>query len=494
MLILAESAPARAAPFFDNGAPDGKIAMASRPASPGKIEIEAADDFILGVNTAINSVTFTGLLTGASPTVGQVRVEIYRVFPLDSANPPDGKVPTRVNSPSDIEFADRDTANGTLTFVTTTLATSFTAANSVLNGIKPSPNQTTGGEGAVTGQEVQFTVTFSAPLVLPADHYFFIPQVQVTGGEFFWLSSPKPNTATPFNPDLQAWIRNDALDPDWVRVGTDVVGGATPPQFNGSFTLTGTPISVFAAVLPSSRSVQTPNPATAFATMINATGSSASNCAPALSNAIAGTTFSYQTTSSSTNMPTGTANTPATIPAGGAQSFVFALTSSAAVAATTVGFNFACSGLAAAPFIPGVDTLLYSASTIPVPDVVALAATPQNDGIMHIPGAAGSSAIAVATINLGTTSVITVSPGTGAAVLPLTLTVCQTNSVTGQCLATPAATVSPTLNGNSTATFGIFATATGTIPFLPAHNRIFVQFSDGGAVVRGSTSVAVQTQ
>src|SRR5437660_8701017 len=87
MLILAQPAPARAAPFFDSGAPDGKMAMASRPANNGKIEIEAADDFILSVNTAINSVTFTGLLVGASPTVGQVRIEIYRVFPLDSNNP-----------------------------------------------------------------------------------------------------------------------------------------------------------------------------------------------------------------------------------------------------------------------------------------------------------------------------------------------------------------------------------------------------------------------
>src|SRR5262249_23016176 len=79
MLVLACSAPSRAAsptPFFDNGAPDGKMAMASRPASSGKVEIETGDDFILSVNTAINSVTFTGLLTGASPTIGQLRVEI----------------------------------------------------------------------------------------------------------------------------------------------------------------------------------------------------------------------------------------------------------------------------------------------------------------------------------------------------------------------------------------------------------------------------------
>src|SRR5262249_44693013 len=44
---------------------------------------------------------------------------------------------------------------------------------------------------------------------------------------------------TPINPDLQAWIRNANLDPDWLRVGTDIVGGANPPTFNGAFTLNG---------------------------------------------------------------------------------------------------------------------------------------------------------------------------------------------------------------------------------------------------------------
>jgi hypothetical protein len=225
---------AEATPFFDNGAPDGRMAMASRP---GGGEIEAADDFILNSATSITSATFTGLLTGATPVVGEVKVEIYRVFPNDSVNPPSGNVPTRVNSPSDVEFADRDTGTVTLTFSTTVLNGSFTAANSVLNGINKVPNQTTGGEGPVNGEEVFFTVNFTSPFDLPADHYFFIPQVQVAGGEFYWLSSARPNTITPFAPDLQSWIRNENLAPDWLRIGTDIVGGTSPPTFNGSFSL-----------------------------------------------------------------------------------------------------------------------------------------------------------------------------------------------------------------------------------------------------------------
>ena len=29
------------------------------------------------------------------------------------------------------------------------------------------------------------------------------------------------------------------LAPDWLRVGTDIVGGTTPPQFNAAFSLSG---------------------------------------------------------------------------------------------------------------------------------------------------------------------------------------------------------------------------------------------------------------
>jgi hypothetical protein len=234
--------PAYATPFFfSTGNVDGRMAAASRPDAGGKVEIEAADDFILTNQTLVTSGTFTGLITGATPTFVAVAVEIYRVFPEDSTSPPSGNVPTRTNSPSDVAFSVRDSVGGTLSFSATTLATSFTASNSVLNGIHPVPNQTTGGEGSVSGMEVMFTVTFVTPFDLASDHYFFVPQVQITGGEFYWLSSARPivTPGTPFSPDLQAWIRDANLDPDWLRIGTDIVGGTAPPTFNEAFTLTG---------------------------------------------------------------------------------------------------------------------------------------------------------------------------------------------------------------------------------------------------------------
>jgi hypothetical protein len=251
LVAAALATPSVATPFFfSTGNVTNQIAVASRPDAGGLFEIEAADDFVTtGSQTNLTSATFTGLLTGG--TIGEVRVEIYRVFPNDSnvartSGPPvfsTPQVPTRVNSPSDNALDDRDsTPGGGLTFSTTVLSPTFTAMNSVqAGGIHPTPNQTTLGNGPVTGQEVQFNITFTDPFSLPPDHYFFVPQVQVTGGNFLWLSGTRPIVApgTPFPPgftDLQSWTRDAMLDPDWLRVGTDIVGTGT---FNQAFTVTG---------------------------------------------------------------------------------------------------------------------------------------------------------------------------------------------------------------------------------------------------------------
>jgi hypothetical protein len=244
--------PATAESFsFSTGNVDGLMATTSRPGVPGIMETETADDFTLNQTVSITSATFTGLIPLGSPIVTQVVVEIYRVFPNDSDAGRAPNVPTRVNSPSDVEFVGRDSAAGNLTFQTRITASTFSAANSVLNGINPKPNQTTGGEGSVTGQEVQFTANFTSPITLGPDHYFFVPQVLLDTGNFFWLSAVRPIVppGTPFSPDLQTWIRNEDLAPDWLRVGTDIVGAGT---FNAAFSLTGVavPGPVVGAGLP----------------------------------------------------------------------------------------------------------------------------------------------------------------------------------------------------------------------------------------------------
>ena len=91
---------------------------------------------------------------------------MYRVFPLDSDTVRTPKVPTRANSPSDVAFDSRDV---TSTFNTNLVSATFTALNSVQpGGIHPSPLQTTVGNGPLTGQEVQITLTFLTPFNLAA--------------------------------------------------------------------------------------------------------------------------------------------------------------------------------------------------------------------------------------------------------------------------------------------------------------------------------------
>lgn len=248
-----------------------------------------------------------------------------------------------------------------------------------------------------------------------------------------------------------------------------------------------------AAVLPSSRSVQTGAPATAFATLINGGTAAATGCSLAPATVLpAG--FFYQTTVPGTNALTGSPNTPVDIAAGGYQTFLFSFTPSDVIQPIDAQLDFSCDGVAPAAVFPGINTLLVSGSTTPVPDVVALVATPTNDGIIDIPGTSGANAFAVATVNLGAGDTITATPGTGAASLPISLAICQTNPSTAQCLATAAASVATTIDNNATPTFAIFVGGAGTVPFDPAGNRIFVQFTGSDGTIRGSTSVAVRTQ
>src|SRR5207244_982762 len=112
-------------------------------------------DFVLTSETLLRHATFTGLLTaGATPEdVSNIVVEIYRVFPKDSdvnrtSGPPDfstDKVPTRVNSPSDIAFESRNSADGELNFEPIILNASFDAQKSVSTQESISVNS--GGDG-----------------------------------------------------------------------------------------------------------------------------------------------------------------------------------------------------------------------------------------------------------------------------------------------------------------------------------------------------------
>ena len=228
---------------FSTGSPDGRMAMRSSQTVGGPI-VRTADDFVLSQSARITGGSFTGLLN--SPfDIQNISISFFRVFPLESQNPPSGAVPSRVNSPSDAAFQTFNSVTD-FSYVTTLLSPSFTASNSVNTGVNASPNQRTGGEGAVRGNEYQIDFLFGNALTLAPDHYFFSVMMTLTSGTFYWLSTSSPIVppGTPFSPDFQAEIRGPGISPDWLRVGTDIVGGSPSPTYNAAFTLNSTAVAV----------------------------------------------------------------------------------------------------------------------------------------------------------------------------------------------------------------------------------------------------------
>jgi poly(3-hydroxybutyrate) depolymerase len=272
------------------------------------------------------------------------------------------------------------------------------------------------------------------------------------------------NCPAVFNPDQ--------ADADGDCVG-DVCEGTSPP------------IHLAAAVLPTERTALLGGPiVTGFATVINTGLTTALACALAPITPIAAN-WSYQTTNAR-NALIGTPNTPVVIPSGVAQSYVFAFAPNAPFGRTEIQLRFICVNSAPAPIVSGVNTFFLRATATPAPDVVALSATLNNDGIVRL---SSTGVFAVASVNVGAPGFITVSADTGGVSLPLSVAICQTNPRTGVCLAPPTSIVQTQINSGATPTFGFFVTGTAPVAFDPANNRIQVRFQGGGG--GGGTSVAV---
>jgi YVTN family beta-propeller protein len=257
------------------------------------------------------------------------------------------------------------------------------------------------------------------------------------------------------------------------------------------------PTALVAAILPGSVSVGInvrPLP-TVFATILNLTSSPLNDCQITLSTRAPGGLFlaQFQTTDPATNELTGLPDVPVTIAANGSQTFLLTFDANAPLTDRGQTFDYQCDGVAEAAAEPGVNTVDILFADTPVPDIIALVAS-VTPGILTIPISQNQpAAFAVATENAGVAGSITVSADTGAAALPLTLTICQTNPATAACLAPPAGTVTLNFAAGATPTFSVFATASAEVPFAPGTSRIFVRFEDASGVSHGSTSLAVET-
>ncbi len=248
-------------------------------------------------------------------------------------------------------------------------------------------------------------------------------------------------------------------------------------------------LGVAAAVLPTSRSVVIGSPATANATMLvqGPPGTTAIGCGIGLLSNLPGLTLSYQALTPNGQLA-GAPNTPVNIPADGFQNFVFALTASVPMEPRQVELRFSCANAGPAGVIPGVNTLLFSASTTGVPDLVAVVTSTS----LRLNGLNQTGAVGVGTTNVGVGGMITVSVDTNGANLPLSLSLCEQLS-SGGCASSPASSVTRRIEALAQPPFAVFVTASAPVAQDPGRHRVFVWFKDADNIVRGATSFDVST-
>ena len=260
-----------------------------------------------------------------------------------------------------------------------------------------------------------------------------------------------------------------------------------------------TATSLVAAVAPNARTSYLPGgpPVTAFATVINSGSVTASACSIALPASVPAT-LHYQRTNEQ-NVPIGTQDAPVDILPGGSQTFVFSIAPRETFA-RDIALIFDCANTAPAAVVAGLNTLLVSVGSTPIPDLISIADTLTHDAVANVPGPNGTGLMVTAAVNIGAGGTVTCTPtaspvGQPARNLPASLSICQTGS-NGQCInpTTPGTSATVNVQPNQTVFFSTFIRGNGQpIAFDPANNRVFFVCLEGSTPV-GAASVAVRTQ
>ncbi len=237
------------------------------------------------------------------------------------------------------------------------------------------------------------------------------------------------------------------------------------------------------ATAPDARSLAIGTTGTIFVEFVNSGDATATNCSIAKP---FGTPIdlSYQTLGAG-GSPSGTADTPADIPAGTSQRFLVTFTPTAAFEGR-IHLRYACDNFT--PFVfEDVNDLFLTASAGTPPDLIAIFATPSGDGVMRVDTAGGAQAAGGSVVNIGSgggSAVVDVTPtfGNFDAGLGVTLSICETDPVTAQCLAPPTDSVQMDVGGVAK-TFTVIAVANAGIgaPLFPEYVRVSVVFSDPAA-------------
>lgn len=248
-------------------------------------------------------------------------------------------------------------------------------------------------------------------------------------------------------------------------------------------------LPLLSSVLPGSRFVATGGAATAFLSAQNPNQLDGTDCViehhgPYREN------FTFRATEPGTNAATGEINQPVTIPAGELRTFIISLTPLDDLPGVQFAPFAACENIPMAKPVQGLNTLALGADLLGGPDLIAIARTPSENGIVEVPpGEAG--VFVVASSNLGGSARVTVSARSLDPELPATGLVCQTDPESSACMNPRAKTVTLDIEAGGTPTFAVFVRTEEITPFLP-EQRFALQMHAGGQL-RGATSVAVRS-
>lgn len=246
--------------------------------------------------------------------------------------------------------------------------------------------------------------------------------------------------------------------------------------------------NVVTAVLPNSRSGVPGQPITYLATALNAGPAAARKCQVA----------PFDTTHADFNVQRLDNDTHAVTPTVGdafmtyleRQDYLIAMTPKDTFDQTQFSFRVKCENSDATAVIQDVNTFTASSDATQAPDILAIAATFRGDGIVH---ADSSSIFTAAAINIGPTATMKVKVQAWAN-SGVSGELCETNPTTGSCLAMSSQnSVDVTFPKGVIKTFTVHLLTPFTVTPDPANKRVRLLFVDASGKVRGSTSVAVQT-
>ena len=322
----------------------------------------------------------------------------------------------------------------------------------------------------------------------------------VTGWDFGGAFAPSRSPSDPGFAPLNGGSGLTGISADglaWAGTGVNPAGVSQPflvtlDELPGTALLEGVPElipdALLTATLPTFRNAVVGQPISVFAALANRFSTPLIGCRPIL---LDGTpvAFSWQATDPGTNAPVGDLGAALDIQGFGLQTLVLNFTPQAPFAAQPLDLRFDCGNTTPADAVPALNQIELAASTAQAPDLLSAASTLETPGVVQLRGAERTGVFTLASLNNGAAaSSIVVVPF--ATVSGVTLTICESNPATAECLEPPAEAVTRSYDADQVRTYTLFVQSDRSIRPDFSTKRVLIEFRENESV-RGRTSVAL---